>query len=170
MEDITHSKQDFIRANIYGRLRWTTIDVVVHDSTEEAPTTYGTSGLTISQSYAVQDICHVGQLAVLLKRLPKPMYGHMAEVVRGARGVSKYFIADHMCYEDIDRKVFVDLIDKTMWIEVEEPKPLDEFYKSLVSGELVNGKWDGYEIDTKPSHGLVPLFDLKQTLVSWWCE
>ena len=169
MEDIAHSKQDFIRANIYGRLRWTTIDVVVHDHVEEEQTTYASS--SSPPSFALrQDICHVGQLAVLLKRLPKQMYGHMADVVRGARGISNYFIDSHAQYEDVDRKVFVDLIDKTMWIEVEEPKPLDEFYKSLVSGELVNGKWDGYEIDTKPSHGLVPLFDLKQTLVSWWCE
>lgn len=169
MEDIAHSKQDIISANVYGRLRWTTIDVVVPDDPTKEPTTYPTSGQTRSQSYDIgQNICHVGQLAVLLKRLPKPMYGHMADVVRRARG--NYFIDGHRDYEDIDRKVFVDLIDKTMWIVVEEPKPLDEFYKSLVSGELVNGKWDGYEIDTKPSHGLVPLFDLKHTLVSWWCE
>ena len=50
------------------------------------------------------------------------------------------------------------------------PKPLNDFYKDLVDAEMQKDKFVGYVVDTLPSTGLVPLMELKASLVEWWCN
>lgn len=50
------------------------------------------------------------------------------------------------------------------------PKPLNDFYKDLVDAEMQKDKFVGYVVDTLPSTGLVPLIEMKSSLVEWWCK
>lgn len=70
----------------------------------------------------------------------------------------------------VDQHIYVDMVDHTLWIEFEQPMPIEDFYKNVVSNQLNNEKYDGYEIDKEPSNCFIRLSELKQTFVSWWCN
>lgn len=100
--------------------------------------------------------------AVVLKRLLKPCYRKEEQPIftYGTRSIMT------------DRNVYVDMADKTMWLADSEPILLEDFHERIVSNDLSsNGVLeDGYELDVKPSTGLVSLFDLKESFVSWFCR
>ena len=147
------------------RIRWTTIDVAV-PTTE---TTFNISGNTVSIKHpdkTTYDERKIETHAILLKRLLKPMY-HFA--LRELSSLDRY---SNACspFPTADKFIFVDLSDRTMWQAIDMPKPLNDFYKDLVDAEMQKDKFVGYVVDTLPSTGLVPLIEMKSSLVEWWCK
>ena len=104
--------------------------------------------------------------AVLLKRLLKPMY----QFKLNEYSKLEPWDATYSMFPTGDKWIFVDLADKTLWAAVDRPKPLDDFYRDLVDAEMQKDKFVGCTVDTEPSVGLVPLIDLKMSLVDWWCK
>ena len=147
------------------RIRWTTIDVVVDysastESVSCGATTYPSHMSPIDNDHKIET------RVIILKRLLKPMY------VFKLRELSRLepWGNDNLPFPTADRWIFVDLKDRTMWAAVDKPKLLDDFYKDLVNAELQRDKYIGYTIDSQPSTNLVPLLELKSSLVDWWCK
>ena len=150
------------------RIRWTTIDIAVTTCGSTAEATFNTSSNTVS-SYldnVVYDERKLETHAILLKRLLKPMYKF---ALRELSSLDRY---SNACspFPTADKFIFVDLSDRTMWQAIDMPKPLNDFYKDLVDAEMQKDKFVGYVVDTLPSTGLVPLMELKASLVEWWCN
>ena len=150
------------------RIRWTTIDVAVTTCGSTTEATFSTSGNTVSISpdKMAYDDRKLETHAILLKRLLKPMY-HFA--LRELSSLDRYS-NDCSPFPTADKFIFVDLSDRTMWQAIDMPKPLTDFYKDLVDAEMQKDKFVGYVVDTLPSTGLVPLLEMKSSLVEWWCK
>lgn len=149
------------------RIRWTTIDIaatICGSTTEE---TFNTNSNTVlnhptEMAYTERKLeTH----AVLLKRLLKPMYQF---ALRELSSLDRYSTCSS--FPIADKFIFVDLSDRTMWQAIDMPKPLNDFYKDLVDAEMQKDKFVGYVVDTLPSTRLVPLIEMKSSLVEWWCK
>ena len=150
------------------RIRWTTIDIAVTTCGSTAEATFNTSSNTVS-SYldnVAYDERKLETHAILLKRLLKPMYKF---ALRELSSLDRYS-NDCSLFPIADKFIFVDLSDRTMWQAIDMPKPLNDFYKDLVDAEIQKDKFVGYVVDTLPSTGLVPLIEMKSSLVEWWCK
>lgn len=143
------------------RIRWTTIDVAVTTCGSTTETTVSASNNTTAY-----DERKLETHAILLKRLLKPMYQF---ALRELSSLDRYS-NDFSSFPTADRFIFVDLSDRTMWQAIDMPKPLNDFYKDLVDAEMKKDKFVGYVVDTLPSTGLVPLLEMKSSLVEWWCR
>lgn len=160
------------------RVRWTVIDLVVTKATTEygelpkaassmsantCATTVGIADMYASTVHSQDTV--IEPHAILLKRLLKPMYHFKLNEL------SRLDSWDgNLPYPSADRWIFVDLTDKTLWAAVDKAKPLDDFYRDLVDAELHKDKFIGFTVDTNPSTSLVPLLELKMSLVDWWCK
>ena len=153
------------------RIRWTTIDIVV---TACEPTT--TDNIVFNASNNIVSSNHIKMAcaekkfethAILLKRLLKPMYQF---AIRELCSLDDMHSSNYSSFPIADKFIFVDLSDRTMWQAIDMPKPLNDFYKDLVDAEMQKDKFVGYVVDTLPSTGLVPLMELKSSLVEWWCK
>lgn len=149
-----------------NRLRWTTIDIAVEDP---MPTTSTDKfdNLPYAHIIAHTGIRHIETHAFLLKRLLKPMYQF---VVQQNQLSASSIWHDRDMFPSVDSKIFVDMEDHTLWIAIEGPLSIDEFYKNIIANDLSNDKYNGYEIDAKPSVNMVKLDELKRNFVSWWCN
>ena len=152
------------------RIRWTTIDIAVTACGPTTEATFSTSGNTVTVGVNPDKMTYDGRKlethAILLKRLLKPMYQF---ALRELSSLDRY---SNACspFPTADKFIFVDLSDRTMWQAIDMPKPLNDFYKDLVDAEMQKDKFVGYVVDTLPSTGLVPLMELKASLVEWWCN
>ena len=147
-----------------NHLRWTTIDVAVEDSMPTTSTDNSSYAQIIANA-GTHHTHHIETYAVLLKRLLKPMYQFAA---RQNGHTLAWYSRDE--FPIVDSKIFVDMEDRTMWIAVEDPLPIDEFYKNIIANDLSSNKYNGYEIETKPSANMAKLDELKRTFVDWWCN
>ena len=150
------------------RIRWTTIDIAVTTRGSTTEATFNISGNTVSVNpdKMAYDERKLETHAILLKRLLKPMYQFALKELSSLDGYN------NACspFPTADKFIFVDLSDRTMWQAIDMPKPLNDFYKDLVDAEMQKDKFVGYVVDTLPSIGLVPLMELKASLVEWWCR
>lgn len=160
------------------RVRWTVIDLVVtkaatdYGELPKAASSISANAYAIAAGIADMDSSTVHSQdmviephAILLKRLLKPMYHFKVNELNRLDPWDR-----NLPYPSADKLIFVDLTDKTLWAAVDKPKPLDDFYKDLVDAELHKDKFIGFTVDTNPSTSLVPLFELKMSLVDWWCK
>ena len=171
------------------RLRW----IKVKPKASFGPTTYGyyssnaASGQSSSSSYnnwttsSGQTSCSLGsnedhaadgQQVIVLRRLLKPEYWD--EAMSDCPDIyplsSEHLGAQSVWQWKIDERVWIDMSDHTMWLAVGCFNSTEDFFKSLVDNDLEQGKWHGYDVDDKPSFGLVNLSCLISTFVGWWCK
>ena len=150
------------------RIRWTTIDIAATTCGSTTEATFNTSSNNAlshptEMAYAERKLeTH----AILLRRLLKPMYQF---ALRELSSLDRYS-NDCSPFPTADKFIFVDLSDRTMWQAIDMPKPLNDFYKDLVDAEMQKDKFVGYVVDTLPSTGLIPLIEMKSSLVEWWCK
>lgn len=166
MEKIEDSKPLSIN-DATRRLRWTIIEVPMATTA----TIDDTSATSMSSDKSQYRSTTPQRKVVLLERLLKPMYRNKAYVRESSYSYS-YSMNKFGGDGNIDSQVYVDMDDKTMWLSVfNEPIDLDDFYKKMVSGDLFNADFSkGKDVDENPSFNLVPLLELKETLVAWWCK
>ena len=153
--------QQEIDINGIKRIRW----IVIPPNIVEEPlfikkySSYITSGSTDASSKEDDNFPPPlpKKSVIVLRRMLKPEYA--------AKNNS---LSIHST--SVDNMTFVDLADKTLWIQIEQLMSIDDFYKNVVSNDLNHDKYIGYEIDQEPSFNLVPLMQLKRTLVEWWCS
>ena len=152
------------------RLRWTTIDMAVEEGCNEDNELCSSSSSNTASFKTTYYLPKrmLKTYAVLLKRLLKPMYVQVAHALNNLH--EDYYSIHRIDECPSDSRIYVDMEDKTMWMEVEPPMLIDDFYKFLVSNDLANGKYSGYDIDDKPSINMVSLSELKRTLVGWYCN
>ena len=152
--------QQEIDINGIKRIRW----IVIPPNIVEEPlfikkySSYITSGFTDASLKENDNFPPLPEKSVIvLRRMLKPEYA-----------AKNNCLSMHSIH--VDNMTFVDLADKTLWIQIEQLMSIDDFYKNVVSNDLNHDKYIGYEIDQEPSFNLVPLMQLKRTLVEWWCN
>ncbi len=170
------------------RLRW----IKVKPKANFGPTTYGDDTTPATNQYTsssyrwttslsgqasgasspcTNDDCTAnGQQVIVLRRLLKPEYWE--EAISECSSIYSEYNAHTgaQCFWEIDEKIWIDMSDHTMWLAVDYFNSVEDFFKSLVENDLDHGKWHGYDVDDKPSFGLVRLKNLISTFVSWWCR
>lgn len=130
--------------------------------------TTSSSGRAATVCSSVEDICTTDkEQVIVLRRLLKPEY--WGEAMSSMYSEYNAHLGAQ-CFWRIDEKIWIDMSDHTMWLAVDYFNSTEDFFKSLVDNDLDQGKWHGYDVDDKPSVGLVRLQNLVSSFVSWWCR
>lgn len=131
--------------------------------------TDSSSGRAATVCSSGEDTCAEDkEQVIVLRRLLKPEY--FGEAMSRIYSLEYNANLGDQCFWKIDEKIWIDMSDHTMWLAVDYFNSAEDFFKSLVDNDLDQGKWHGYDVDDKPSIGLVRLQNLISSFVSWWCR
>lgn len=161
---------DDINANSTNRIRWAMMPTIVEESFfEDEDDTL--PSLNATPKYCIPKMHRkLEDRVIVFKRLLKPMYYNAVRMAAQVEPIDTITRRNYIQCPIADTKIFVDVDDRTLWIAASDPMDIDDFYKSIVTDGIATSKYDGYDVDKNPSTNLVPLAELKETLVEWWCR